>query len=216
MITGNFLGKIINHEDHPLLERSIATITLIISVMIFLNHSINNGFIEILISIFIGLFIADFISYLFHYMADTYKFPNNPILAKIASDFIDHHDDPAQVVFNGTLRSGTMLVCVFGSIPTLIIIFILIYLFDIDSIMWLVGSVAVIALTLVPTIHAFAHSRNSKNLILGILQWSGVIINNKKHSSHHSGDQRFCHNWALVNGWSNRILDPFFAHPANK
>ncbi|KZX86466.1 hypothetical protein A3715_00015 [Oleiphilus sp. HI0009] len=203
----------VNHEDHPVFERSVGILTVIVSVVIFLMHANEHYWIEIIICFLVGWFIADALSYLVHYAGDTYKFENHPNLRKIAADFVAHHYEPEKVIENGWFRSGTLLICCAG-ITSLLIMWAL--KMEKESVAYLILPITVIGTVFVPTFHAWAHDKNSNKGLLRFLRFSKLVLSSEDHISHHIGDNRFEHNWGLVNGWSNHVLDPIFSYKQKK
>ena len=95
------LHPIANHEELPVLERTVAILAIILGLSVFAIHLSHHSFFTIMSAVLVGIFISDAFSYLAHYALDKYEFRYLPAFASVASDFKYHHDNPGQVCSNG-------------------------------------------------------------------------------------------------------------------
>jgi hypothetical protein len=156
-------------------------------------------------ALLLAWFLVDAKTYLIHYAFDTWEFGWNPMLKLIAHEFKTHHEDYNRVVRNGPLLNGTLYLSILLIVPELALSF----LFAPGFAPVFVCALAFLS-ALVPDVHRWSHMKAPAPV--RVLQRCGILISPREHFHHHPGvEGNHRTDWALFHGWTNQILNPFFA-----
>lgn len=194
-------------DDHPHIEVGVAATVILLAFVttlraLFLSESLLRAGAALLAT----WLAVDAVTYLIHYAFDTWDFEWNAQLKLIAFDFKTHHEDYNRVVRNGALRNGTVWLSLYLVLPELLLS-LCFARGGFWSVFW-AGQAFLSAL--VPDVHRWSHMKAPA--VIRALQRSRILISPREHFHHHpgiEGDHRT--DWSLFNGWTNRLLNPFFA-----
>lgn len=149
----------------------------------------------------------DALSYFVHRALDNHEFAGHAVLSRLAAEFQVHHARPGDVVKRGYLRNNTMELCFYIAIPQgLPAAFC-----DLGSAAQVFFLASAVWASFVPTIHAWSHHPRNPNRAVALLQRLRVILSPATHSEHHRGLESEFRSYALLNGWTNGVLNRYFA-----
>lgn len=160
----------------------------------------------------IGAAWMDGVTYGVHHLVDNHTFRGLPVLERVAFEFQMHHRYPGDVVPRGALRNNTVELALYLGVPMAGAGL----LFPAGSIPGLVLLFGALFGSLVPTIHAWAHHPRHPSRVVRLLQSAGLLLSPREHARHHRGEGSEYRSYALLNGWSNTLLDRFFSGPPRR
>ena len=161
------------------------------------------------IPILFGWYMADLSDGLLHIYADNrkiYKITN--FHEEVVYSFqYSHHVNPKSFINNVIIFScsGELFKIIY-SFGFMFLLYFLnySYYYKIFITTWSFG------IMLGQVIHGFAHMNyNELNIIIKILQKCKIILSNEKHNKHHIQVEL---NYAILNGWSNPLINYLFIH----
>jgi hypothetical protein len=159
---------------------------------------------NIIIQIVIGYFLADLLTGMVHWFEDSYLeyCIDLPIIGDIAKDNELHHYFPRSIIAYSYFEH--MMI----AIPMTLIVVGLLYFINrnmFKSYLVCVVSFAFFSST-ANIVHRFSHLRDCEtNIILKVLQKTGLFCSNDHHSIHHSSilNEKYC----VISAYTNYILD---------
>lgn len=159
--------------------------------------------------ILLGWYLSDFFSGLFHIYFDnriTTRITNTHEELIYSFQYI-HHINPKEFINNHSIFAcggePGVLKLSFG-------LFLLLYFISDNTSYKLMISTFSLGNSVSQVNHGFSHMNyNELNIIIKFLQKSKIILSNEEHNKHHIKGQL---KYAIVNGWSNPLLDYLFIY----
>ena len=159
-----------------------------------------------------SLYLADLFSGVLHVYFDNRKYDlkQNTVLDKIAYSFQTHHEDPQSFIRNSPFYNpqGQIDILMYLSTPVYSLTTLGHYVYPNTPSLFLILYTFNLVATYSQILHGLSH-KNPKTLhpIIRVLQKYRIIIHPQDHRTHHKNyDKHF----AIVNGWSNSLLNVFF------
>lgn len=161
---------------------------------------------QLLLAFLVGYFLADFLTGLVHLLCDNIPLSLQTIQSGrtpwewAAYGFHHHHIHPTDwnhnnIYFGAIVRAGFLFYVPFSLITLLVIK---------NPFLQMILLVCSHSGILSQFCHAASHGRYKGNKLVAFLQDHHIILNPSVHKIHH---QQFNQNYAILNGWSNGVLN---------
>ncbi len=150
---------------------------------------------------FLGLFLADIHSGFYHFIFDHFEFKFFKPFNEQHEMFQLHHQDPMEIC-QGTIDERLMLSILSGTYPTLLLLPFVENLYLHQLFFWFI-----LLATFTQQCHSWAHEIRPPRIIK-MLQRLKLVTTRLMHGIHHIPP--YTKNYAIVTGWSNVFLNPFF------
>lgn len=146
----------------------------------------------------VGYALADAGSYLFHYIIDHYGDPRRPGLVR---EFQRHHLEPWGISRKSV--SQAIVPAARVATPVMLVWLVLGLLGWVPPTLLLLGCELGVLWVFTQVFHRWAHMPTRG--VVRLAQRAGLIMGSRAHRHHHCPP--FHSHFAVINGWSNRLLD---------
>jgi len=183
------------------------------NILSYLSDNEEISMLDKIESTLIGLYLADFVTGLIHLFFDNYR-GKNKFLQKIANDFKGHHENPKKIL-GKTIKELLFETSITPLALACVIIRPKSKKHKLTQLVFSYG------LYFGQLIHKAAHYINHATKeekestigqILQILQKNNIILKPEDHKKHHAAKYNDI-NFALINGWSNPVINEILKIP---